>query len=119
MNELLYDKLDEFVEEFTNKEEFKRLKELKKLIDIELKSEIKDFLNANDKLKEASKYGPYYPGLDKLRVDLSNKKEKLYSNPMVIEYLKLERQIQTELDEITNEMSSVISNKISLKKILK
>lgn len=119
MNELMYDKLDQFIEEFTNQEKFLRLKELKKLIDVELEIEIKEFLSSKSKLEEASKYGDYYPGLDKLKVDLSTKKERLYSNSLVKEYLRLEREIQQELDLFTNEMASAISNKISLKKILK
>lgn len=118
MNELMYDKLDEFINEFINNEEFKRLKELKKIIDLELKDEIKDFNIASYKLEEASKYGKYHPDLERLRKDLSLKKEALYSNPLVKEYLKLERLIQNELDSFTNEMALAISNKIGLKKIL-
>lgn len=118
MNDILYNAIDEFIEEFTQRADFTRLIELKKEIDIKLKQEVLEFKKAKDKYEEALKFGSYYPGLDKIRGELSKSKENLYSNELVKEYIKLERQIQKELDCFTNEIAKTISNKIDLKKII-
>ena len=102
--------IDNYIEELNSLEEFKRLKELKIIIDEKYKKEIFNFKMNEDKYLEALKYPNQYD-IDSLRLKLSNSKAILYSKDEVIEYLKLERFIQEKLDLDFNNIKSAISKK--------
>lgn len=109
------DLIDKYVNDFSNSEDFKKLKELKKLIDDKYKKEILLFKTALDKYQEALKYPDYYD-MKKIRNDLSKAKSNLYSKEDVIEYLKLENSLQVTLDNDFNDIKKSISNKFTDKK---
>lgn len=119
MNEILYDDLDNLIDEIVSREEFQRLIELKRIIDEKYDSLIKVYKELSYKYEEALKYSNYYLGFEDLKSQLSNAKEQLYIKLEVKEYLALERQIQNELDEISNEIAKAMSNKFELKKIIR
>ena len=100
--------IDDYIEEITNKDGFKRLIELKKIIDLKYEKEIIAFKTAESKYLEASQYGKYYPGLEKLRLDFSNKKKDLYSKLEVKEYLELERSINENINGDINELKDML-----------
>lgn len=104
MQELAY----EYIEEYSNTKEFKRLLELKKLIDKKYEKEIIAFKTSESKYLDAKKYGGYYPNLEDLQKDFSNKKSALYSKIEVKEYLELERKINTELNDLINELKNQV-----------
>ena len=55
--------VDEYLNELYESLEFKRLLELKNLIDDKYKLEILNFKTAEDKYNEALKYPSYYPNI--------------------------------------------------------
>ena len=100
--------VDDYVNDIITKEEFKRLLELKKLIDIKYRNEIISFKTLESKYLDASKYGAYYPNLEDLRREFSAKKKELYSKVEVKEYLELERFINESINNDINELKEVV-----------
>ena len=118
MDELvLYDLADLYAEKILNSDDFKRFVELNKIIKKELSKEILSFKREESIYNDASKYGKYHPDLKKYQVNLSEAKRKLYSNPLMIEYKKLELKIQSDLNNDFNELKKSISNKLEISKI--
>ncbi len=99
--------------------EYKRLNELNDKINIELKDLIKDFKDVEDKYNEALRYGKYHPNLKDYQIALSQAKEKLFTNPMVIEFKELESSFNNTLNEIFNDVKISVSNKFELTKIMR
>lgn len=102
------------IESIKQTPEYKKLVGLKKEIDLKYADEISRFKDANDKYCEALKYGDYHPSLVDYKKDFIQKKSVLYSKEEVQEYFKLEKQINDELSDITNKISSVVSNKYKI-----
>ena len=102
--------IDDYVKEITNKDNFKRLLELKKIIDSKYADLIIAFKTAESRYLEASNYGNYYPNLENIRKDFSNKKKELYSKLEVKEYLELERSINDSINNDINELKDIVLN---------
>ena len=114
------DIIDDYVSDITNNDNFKKLIELKKIIDDKYKKEIIAFKTAESKYLEASNYGKYYPNLEELRRDFSNKKKELYSKEEVREYFDLERKINESINNDINELKEIVlDNKYNNKKCIK
>ena len=65
-------------------------------------------------------YGKYYPNLEELRRDFSNKKKELYSKEEVREYFDLERKINESINNDINELKEIVlDNKYNNKKCIK
>ena len=112
--------VDDYVNEITDNDDFKKLIELKKIIDSKYKNEIISFKTAESKYLEASNYGKYYPNLEELRRDFSNKKKELYSKEEVREYFDLERKINESINNDINELKEIVlDNKYNNKKCIK
>lgn len=103
--------IDNYIDLISDTNEFKRLLELKKIIDTKYPKEIIAFKTAESKYNEALDYGKYYPGIDNLRRSLSEKKTILYNKEEVKEYLELERKLDKMLNDDLNELKKSISNK--------
>jgi hypothetical protein len=115
MDDKLYDILDNIVCEFSNNDLVKEYKELNEKIYKEYAHEILMFNSAKEKLEEMKKYSS---NLDIYTKDLSEKKEILYSKPLMKRYLELSRLIQKELDLMSNEIAKMYSNKFKEKKVI-
>ena len=114
------DIIDDYVSDITNNDNFKKLIELKKIIDDKNKKEIIAFKTAESKYLEASNYGKYYPNLEGLRKDFSAKKKDLYSKEEVKQYLELERSINESINADINELKEIILDpKYSKQKCIK
>ena len=112
--------VDDYVNEITDNDDFKKLIELKRIIDSKYKNEIISFKTAESKYLEASNYGKYYPNLEGLRKDFSNKKKDLYSKEEVKQYLELERSINESINADINELKEIILDpKYSKQKCIK
>ena len=109
------DLIDKYIEEVISSNEYKRLLELKNIIDDKYKIEILNFKTDEDKYQEALKYPKYYD-IELLQKNLSNSKSILYNKEEVKEYIELENKIQKKLDDDFNKIKGSISNKFSLKK---
>lgn len=96
---------------------YKRAKELSVLIDEKYKAEADAMHAAEEKYNEALKYGSYHPDLKKLELSYSEAKKALYSKDEVLEYLKLYKELQSELDIMFNKIKEGISDKLTLTKI--
>ena len=105
MNELI----DEYVNEIKNTDNFKRLLELKEIIDNKYKSEILAFKTAEEKYLEASKYPNYYD-MNAIKNNLIETKKNLYSKSEVKEYFTLENSIQNKLNEDFDKIKNSIHN---------
>ena len=118
MDELkLYDLADLYAEKIIKSDDFKRFIELNKLIKSNLSKEIIAFKTAESLYNDACQYGKYHPDLKKYQLRLSETKKNFYSNPLMIEYKKLEFKIQSELNSDFNELKKAISNKLEISKI--
>jgi len=89
MNELI----DEYIDEVKNTDYFKRLLELKEIIDNNYKKEILAFKTADERYLEASKYPNQYD-MDSIKNNLIIAKKNLYSKSEVREYFEIENKIQ-------------------------
>lgn len=99
------------IDEIKKDPDYLRLLEVKKLIDTKYIQEIKDFREANDKYSEAKNYGKYHPDLKSRQLKLVETKTSLYSKEEVQEYFNLERLLNKELQSLTNDLTSTVSNK--------
>ncbi len=103
MNELI----DEYIDEIKNTDYFKRLLELKEIIDSSYKSEILAFKTAEERYLEASKYPNQYD-MDSIKINLINAKKNLYSKSEVKEYFDLENKLQNILNDDFNRIKNSI-----------
>lgn len=99
--------------------EFKRLLELKDIINQSYKKEIMLFKTKEALYLEASERKEYYPNFEEIKKAFIAAKADLYSKEEVSEYFKLERELQDMLNNDINELKQAISNKFTLDKILK
>ncbi len=94
-----------YVDEIKNIPDFKRLLELKEMIDNNYKKEILAFKTANESYLEASKYPNNY-NMELIRNNLIEAKRNLYSKKEVKEYFELENKIQNILDNDFNDIKN-------------
>ncbi len=119
MNDLLYDDLDNLIEEIINSDDFKRLKELKYIIDNKYIKDILKFKRCESLYNDALPNFKYYSNFEEIKLNLSNAKNILYSYPEVKEYLSLEKKLNTLLISISNDIASTMSNKFKTIKQIK
>lgn len=118
MNNLLYDDLDNLIDELTNKPEFKRIKELKNIIEKKYFILISNFNVVKDKYEQALPMKKYVSDFDQICNELSNVKNELYSKPEVVELHMLEAKLEKKLALISNEIAGAMSNKFKQSKII-
>ena len=115
MDAKIYDILDDIVNEFLNSKEVKEYISLNEFVRDNYSEEILYFITTRDQLEEQKKYNL---DIEKYEKRLVIAKEKLYSISEVKRIKELEHLIQKELDTMTNELSSFISNKIKKKRVI-
>ncbi len=99
-----------YLNELLKEENFKRLLDLKKIIDSKYSSKIISFKNKEALYLEAKENK--YMDEEKARLEFQEKKKELYSLPEVSEYFKLERKINEMIEKDLNEIKASISNKL-------
>lgn len=114
MKDTVLNAVYDLVDEIKSKEEYKRLKELKIVLDsdpslIEL---LDEFKKSKIKFEEVSKYGKYHPDLNQAQLDLAKIKTKVFTNEIISEYKLLENKIQKLLDDVSRQIAQSISPKI-------
>lgn len=119
MNKLLYDDLDAYINELTGSPDFKEMLRLKALIDEKYIEQVAKMQMAKERYFEAMKYQEYYTNFNELRDDYQRKKQELFSLGEVKRYIALERKIDNELKDISNQLAASMSNKFNLLKIYK
>ena len=104
----------ELVDEIKEKNEYKKLLKLKKIIDTDKQiiKLVEVFNKTKIKYNEVSKYGEHHPDLKEARKELSISKEKLFTNKIIREYKQLEKEIQNLLDDISRKIAKSVSPKI-------
>jgi len=115
MDAKIYDICDDIVNEFLNSKEVKEYISLNEFVRENYSEQILYFITTRDQLEEQKKYN-----LDTTKYEkrLVIAKEKLYSISEVKRIKELEHLIQKELDTMTNDLSSFISNKIKKKRVI-
>ena len=108
----LCDKSARYAEEIMSSNEFVELLKLKDQISNEIPEILEEFKKAKEKYEEVSKDSSYHPDLEKTRARLVKAKENLYTNPLVIRYKELEKEIQKQLNLVAQEIAEVISDNI-------
>lgn len=103
--------VDLYINEIESSDDFKRLVELKNIINNDYKKEIISFKTLESKYLDASKNKDYYPNFSQIKTDFINAKAKLYSHEEVKEYFDLERKINDYINKDIDEIKSSISNK--------
>lgn len=117
MNRLLIqEKTVELTEAIKETEEYKKYKILSSKIDSDnsIQSLIKMFNEANKKYNDIQKYGKYYPDYDKIKKEFIEAKTKLYSNDVIKQFKKLEKQIQEYLSKISRDIGESVSEYITV-----
>ena len=106
--------MDELVKDYVNKieelDEFKRLLELKDLINKKYGLLIISFKTKEAKYLEAKERGNIFD-LDLAKKEFQEAKTKLYEKEEVKEYFILERKLNSILEDDINELKRSISNK--------
>ena len=110
---------EKYVDVIINTNEFKRLKELKKIIDQKYAKEIVSFKRCEANYLEASEHKEYYSNFNEIVKKLSDAKALLYNKEEVKEYIYLERCIQEMLTDDFNELKQSISTKLGTIKTVK
>lgn len=104
----------DLVDEIKQKNEYQRLIELQQVIQSDpiLQDLITQFQKASTTYDDVKKYGSHHPDLKRVQALFAEKKQTLYSHPVVREYKTLEKQLQRTLDHISATLASSISPKI-------
>lgn len=101
---------DKYINELKDNEDFKRLLELKKIIDDKYSKEILEFKTKESKYQEIEEYSKYID-TNKIKEEFIEAKKVLYSKEEVREYFILEQKINKLLNDDFNEIKESISNK--------
>jgi len=114
MKEIVINAVYELVDEIKDLKEYKRLLELRKLTDTDplVIKLINEFNNIKIKYDEVSKYGKHHPDLKEVQLALAKTKEQLFTNKVISEYKKLEKEVQKVLDEVSRKIAGSVSPKI-------
>ena len=107
---LVYD----LVDEIKSKDEYIRLLELKQILDNDpiISNLIIEFNKTKIKFEEVSKYGKHHPDLKQVQIELALIKTKVFTNEVISEYKKLEKEIQKILDDVSRQIAQSVSPKI-------
>lgn len=112
------DLIELYIKELKDSYEFKRLLELKDIINNKYSKQIISLKTKEAKYLEAKEYKDYYPNFIEIQNGFKEAKKELYSKEEVKEYFKLERMIQESLDKDINSLMESISNKFKTKNII-
>lgn len=114
MEQKLLESVYEFVDEIKSSDSYKRLLILKQTMEED--QELHLLLTAFQKVKvnydEVSKYGKYHPDLKRVRKELSDVKQQVFTHPVIVEYKVLEKEIQSILNNASKEIADAVSGKI-------
>lgn len=102
--------VENYVERITSTNEYKKLIELKKIINQKYKMQIIAFKNKEALYLEAKKNIEYYNDFELIKKSFIDAKKNLYSKEEVKEYFTYERLIQNMLDEDMNDLKRSISD---------
>jgi cell fate (sporulation/competence/biofilm development) regulator YlbF (YheA/YmcA/DUF963 family) len=114
MKDTVLNKVYDLVDEIKSKREYIRLLELKKILEndpgiIDL---LERFNICKTKFEDVSKYGKHHPDLKKVQLELASLKTDVFTNEVIAEYKKLEKQIQKMLDDVSRKIAKSVSPKI-------
>ena len=114
MKDTVINRVYDLVDEIKSKEEYKRLLELKKILDNDplIKNLLDEFNKCKIKFEEVSKYGKYHPDLKKVQLELAEIKAEVFTNEIISEYKLLEKRIQKILDDVSRQIAQSVSPKI-------
>ena len=104
----------DLVDEIKLKDEYIRLLELKTILDNDpiISNLIIEFNKCKIKFEEVSKYGKHHPDLKQVQIELAEIKTKVFTNKIISEYKKLEKEIQKILDDISRQIAQSVSPSI-------
>ena len=114
MKDNVLNKVYDLVDEIKSRKEYIRLLELKKIMENDplIVNLINDFNKCKVKFEEVSKYGKHHPDLKKVQLELASIKTKVFTNEIIVEYKKLEKEIQKILDDVSRKIAQSVSPKI-------
>jgi len=104
----------DLIEEIKAQDNYKRLVALNEQIATseEIQRLVAAFRTTSERYEESKKYGTYHPDLKRDQLAFSEAKQNLYTHPVVMEYKRLEKDLQRQLDEISTTIATSISPKI-------
>ncbi len=114
----MQDLIDEYINEIKNSDNFKKLLELKKIIDDKYQSLIMSFNVIKDNYFKALENKKYYKDFNLIEKEYQDVKTSLYSKEEVKEYIKLENKINNQLISDFNKIKESISTKFGKSKII-
>lgn len=103
---MAYDLLDDFIE----LEEYKRLKQLSKIVESKYINEINDFKKSREIYDDIMQYGGiYHPDFKDAARKLSVSKAILYQKNEVQDLLMLEQKVQNILNQLIDDIKDTVS----------
>jgi cell fate (sporulation/competence/biofilm development) regulator YlbF (YheA/YmcA/DUF963 family) len=101
------------IDEIKNNNQIKRLNELKTIINDLYKIEVDSFNEAKTNYDFIiDQGGVYHKRYQEVAKNLSHAKSTLYQKQEVIEYMKIESNLQAELNDFLNQIAKTISKEI-------
>lgn len=109
----IYQKAYELAKDIKNSDEFKKYLNLEKefLNNRKCQELLNNFQTQKQKYEEATSYGSYYPGLDKIRSDYQKSKIELMNDNLFKEYKNAEKTIDLIISEIERELKALVNIK--------
>lgn len=113
MNEILK-KVQQFADEIKDSSQFIRLSEINDELKKNYQKLLDDFASARDAFDQImSNGGKHHPEFKKVAKKFMNAKHELFCLPIVCEYLLIEKQHETTINDLMNEISQLISTNIN------
>lgn len=115
MTELLIQLTEQTIEEFQETALFKDVKMSQTIFqDVIIQDLLKTYQSAQDKYHDVKKYGHHHPDYKTVQKSYQEAKIKLYTHPLMIEYLESTKAFQKILDQFTQALAQTISAQIQL-----
>lgn len=118
MEQHLIEKAYALADEIKSQKTYKTLVSLEQKIASSPRIEglIDAFKSAEEKYRDAKKYGSYHPDLAHYQKAFQAAKRELFSEPLVKAYKETERALSSFLDAITSEIAGSVSDKINIER---
>jgi len=114
MDQRLLDLTYRACDAFKSQVQYQRLIELKKIMKSvqEIEDLVSSFQKAKSKYEEAKTYGQYHPDLSRYQKAFQLAKIEMMSNEVIKEYMKIEKDLQKQLDQFSIDLAQSVSTNI-------
>ena len=111
MNQTTIEKASELIDEIKASESYQALLKLDQAIQLDTHCQalIDTFQTCQSQFESIKQYGKFHPEYKMYSRALMDAKEALYSEPLIVEYKRLQRALQATLDTVAEALSQAVS----------